>query len=142
VRIALVLAVIACPGCGGHATRLAVSPDGRAVLQDAYDGHLDRNWSCSSLRAALLRLPPGGGPVYSTLPQQLGRAAGRACDAALAGIHEGAASAVVGRALGRADATGRCRRYAWQPGTVSVVDGARICLAGGRVARIQVSVHG
>jgi hypothetical protein len=60
------------------AAPLAVSSDGRAVLQDVYDGHLDERWSCASLRAAIARLPVDG-PIYSTIPRILEAAAARAC---------------------------------------------------------------
>jgi hypothetical protein len=57
---------------------LAVSRDGRAVLQDVYDGHLDERWSCGSLRVAIARLPTDP-PTYSRLPGILDAAAARAC---------------------------------------------------------------
>jgi hypothetical protein len=42
-------------GCGGAAS--VDHSDGRAVIQDALDGHLDKRWECDSLRAAQRRLP-------------------------------------------------------------------------------------
>ncbi|HEV2591447.1 MAG TPA: hypothetical protein VGU02_06090, partial [Gaiellaceae bacterium] len=53
--LVVALIALAATGCS---SKLAVSRDGRAVLDDAYDGKLDRNWSCGSLRAAYRRLPP------------------------------------------------------------------------------------
>jgi hypothetical protein len=41
------VAAVIIAGCGGS-RELAVNADGRPVLQDAVDGHLDRHWSCGS----------------------------------------------------------------------------------------------
>jgi hypothetical protein len=101
MRIVLVVAAVIVAGCGGAHQRLAVSADGRSVLRDAADGHLNRDWSCGSLRAALGHLPPSGGPTYSTIPAMVGRVAGETCDAALAAVHVGMTSAGVTRKLGR-----------------------------------------
>lgn len=65
-------------GCGGERDQ-AVSPDGKAVIRDVLDGRLDENWSCASLQAAIRRLPPGGGPTYTTIPDMLEQAATHAC---------------------------------------------------------------
>jgi hypothetical protein len=138
--LAAIVVVLAAAACGHTQTKLAVSPDGRAVLRDAYDGKLDRNWSCGSLRAAYRRLPEDP-PTYSTLPALVGDAAGKACDAALATVHVGARPHDVTTALGAPDRSPRCRLYRWPPGSGSV-DGARICFAAGRVVRIQTAVHG
>lgn len=135
----VVLVVLAVAGCGGP-SKLAVSRDGRAVLQDAYDGHLDRRWSCSSLKAADARLPQDP-PAYSTIPLMLANAAGVACDAALATLRAGDTPSAVTAALGRPDRTPRCWIYRWPAGS-STGDGARICFTAGRVARIERAVHG
>jgi hypothetical protein len=147
------LAVLA--GCGrspGHLEKLAVSDDGRAVIQDGYDGHLDRDWSCGSLRAAYKRLPGDG--VSLTLPVLVGRAAAEACDAALAGVHVRMTTASVRIALGRPDKAGRCWLFSWPPADAgqsvlvdpskrrSAVDGARACFDDGRVSLLQTAVHG
>jgi hypothetical protein len=66
-------------GCGERQRRVAVSPDGKAVLRDVLDGRLDQPWSCGSLRAAIQRLPPDGGPTYSPIPEMLEHAAVQAC---------------------------------------------------------------
>jgi hypothetical protein len=147
------LAVLA--GCGrspGHPEKLAVSDDGRAVIQDGYDGHLDRDWSCGSLRAAFKRLPHDS--MSSTLPVLVGRAAAEACDAALAGVHEAMSTASIRMALGRPDKTGRCWLFSWPPADAgqsvlvdpskrrSAVDGARACFNEGRVSLLQTAVHG
>jgi len=72
------LVVVVAVGCGGGPAKLAVSRDGRAVLRDAYDGKLDRNWSCASLRAAYRRLPADP-PTYSTIPALIMSAEKRVC---------------------------------------------------------------
>jgi hypothetical protein len=133
----LVVAVVA--GCGGHA-KLAVSPDGRAVLNDAYSGELTRNWSCGSLRAAYRRISPDP-PAYSTIPKLIGDAAGKACDAAFTTVHVGAKEHDVTTALGVPDRTPRCWIYRWPPGTGGA-DGARICFANGRATVVETAVHG
>jgi hypothetical protein len=151
VRIVLVVAAVIVAGCGGG-HQLAVSADGRSVLKDAADGHLNRDWSCGSLRAALGRLPPGGGPTYSTVPSMFGRAAGKACDAALAAVHVGMTSAAVRQTLGSPDTSGRCWGLRWPPTDAgqghlhtsrkgSPVDGTRVCFNNGRVSRLQTEMH-
>lgn len=137
--IALLLVLAA--GCGGGARHPAVSRDGKAVLRDAYDGRLDRSWSCGSLRAAVRRLPSST-PTYATLPAQVTAAAGRACDTALAHVAVGAPAREVRSALGRPDRSPRCLLYRWPPAPGSAVDGARICFASGRVSSLQRAVHG
>lgn len=77
--VVLATIVLAATACGAHRAKLAVSRDGRAVLYDAYDGRLDRNWSCESLRAAYRRLPPSP-PMYSKLPGLIAASERRACD--------------------------------------------------------------
>ena len=149
---ALVATVVGC-GSSRH-ERLADSSDGRAVLQDAYDGHLDRHWSCGSLRAALRRLP--GDRIYSTLPVIIGRTAAGACDAALAELEVGATRAQVRSSLGAPDSGSRCWVTRWPPadagqsvrfkgnhpaGRRSSVDGARVCFSGDRAVQIQTAVH-
>ena len=153
VRIVLAVAAVIAAGCGGPHRQPVVSADGRSVLRDAVDGHLDRAWSCGSLRAALGHLPPGGGPTYSTIPAMVGRAAGEACDAALATVHLGMSTADVRQALGRPDTDGDCWFLRWPPtdaqrghlhnpsrGTSSV-DGTRVCFNDGRVSRLQTAMH-
>lgn len=138
LAVALVLAAAA---CGSHAApKLAVSRDGRAVLRDAYDGKLDRNWSCGSLRAAYRRLPQDP-PAYSTIPGLIGNAAGKACDAALATVRAGTRKAGVVEALGPPDRAPRCWLYSWPPDHVDSTDGARICFAAGRATLVQTAVH-
>ena len=138
--LAMLLALLA--GCGSADNRqLAVSVDGRAVLEDAYDGRLDRDWSCGSLRAAVDRLPVDP-PVYSTIPQLLREAAGRACDAALKDVHPGLGRTGVRGLLGRPDRSSRCWLYRWSSDSTSSADGARVCFAAGVVAFAQTAVHG
>ena len=48
------------------------------VLEDAYDGHLDRIWPCSALRDAERHLPVDGA-VYSKIPALLRAAKRAAC---------------------------------------------------------------
>ena len=134
------LFVVTLVGCGA-AKHLAVSADGRAVLADAYDGHLDHDWSCASLRAAVQRLPQDP-PTYSTMPAMLERALDNACDAALAGLHTGASRADVRAALGPPDSSPRCWRYRWRAVTSSGVDGGRVCFTGARVSLVQTALHG
>jgi hypothetical protein len=142
VRLVAVLLVLAAASCAGHHHEApAVSRDGRAVLQDAYDGRLDRQWSCGSLRAAYARLPVGG-PTYSPLPGLIGNAAGAACDEALDAVGKGAGRARVEALLGQPDRRPRCWLYRWTPRSDSAQDGARICFAGNRVSFVQVAVHG
>jgi hypothetical protein len=87
--VAAALLIVLTAGCGAAQDQhLAVSTHGKAVLQDALDGQLARNWSCGSLRAAFRRLPEEF-PRYSSIPLMIGRAAGRACDQALAGLLRG-----------------------------------------------------
>jgi hypothetical protein len=133
------LVLVAVAGCGGS-TKLAVSRDGRAVLDDAYSGRLDRHWSCGSLRAAYRRLPSDPA-AYSTIPALIGDAAGKACDAALKSVHVGSKEHEVTASLGVPDRTPRCWLYRWPPGA-GAADGARICFANGRATIVQIAVHG
>jgi hypothetical protein len=57
---------------------LLVDPTGRAVLRDVFDGRLNSQWSCASLRAAITLLPAEG-MTYSKIPLLLRRAERRAC---------------------------------------------------------------
>jgi hypothetical protein len=153
VRTVLVLTALILAGCAGGHQSLAVSVDGRAVLQDAKDGHLDRDWSCASLRAAVRRLPPGGGPGYSTIPSIIDLAGGEACDAALGTVQVGMRIAAVRLALGAPDRAARCWLFRWPPADAgqsvhvnpskrrSSVDGARVCFSNGRVTRLQLGMH-
>lgn len=151
----VVTTLVVLPGCGSshsHLEKLAVSDDGRAVVQDAYDGHLDRDWSCGSLRAAYKRLPKDG--VSLTLPVFIARAAAEACDAALKSVHVRMTAASVRVALGRPDRAGRCWLFSWPPADAgqsvlvdpskrrSGVDGARACFNDGRVSLLQTAMHG
>jgi hypothetical protein len=153
--VAVVVTTLVLPGCGSshrHLEKLAVSDDGRTVIQDAYDGHLDRDWSCGSLRAAYKRLPKDG--VSSTLPVVIARAVAEACDAALKSVHVRMTTASVRVALGSPDKAGRCWRFSWPPADAgqsvlddpskrrSAVDGARACFNDGRVSLLQTAVHG
>jgi hypothetical protein len=141
MRVIVALGVVlVAAACGSGNAKLAVSRDGRAVLNDAYDGKLDRNWSCGSLRAAYRRLPPDG-PMYSTIPRLIGDAAGMACDAAFKTVHVGSKEHDVTTALGVPDRAPRCWLYRWPPGA-GAADGARICFANGRAAIVQTAVHG
>ena len=137
MRIAVVALVLVLTACGAQR---AVDASGRGVLNDAYDGRLDRNWSCGSLRAADRRLPADPA-AYSTIPKVIGDAAGKACDAALATLHDGDSRRQVATALGRPDRAPRCWLYRWPPGAAAG-DGARICFSGGRVSTVQTAVHG
>ena len=151
IFVALVV-VVTVAGCGAS-HRLARSADGRAVLSDAIDGHLDRDWTCGSLRAALMHLPPGGGPTYSTLPEMVGRAAGEACDARLKSVHAGMTATAVRQALGIPDTRRRCWVFRWPPTDVglgrpknssrrvSPIDGARVCFNDGHVLKVQTAMH-
>ena len=77
VAVAVVAALL--PSCGSvHQHQPTVSRDGKAVIKDVLvDGRLDRNWSCASLRAAVLLLPSVPG-AYQTIPLMIDEAAGRA----------------------------------------------------------------
>ena len=143
-------------GCGNRAdNQLAISSDGSAVIQDAYDGHLNHNWSCGSLRAAFQRLPTDG--VYQTLPVMIGEATAKRCDSALAGLRVGGTRAQVQQQLGRPNSGHRCWVLQWPPADegqallykvahpskpLSNVDGARVCFRAGRVRQIQTAMHG
>lgn len=151
--VLIVVVALVVVGCG-RSHRLALSADGRAVSSDASDGHLDRDWTCGSLRAALTRLPSGGGPIYSTLPEMIGRAAGEACDAGLKSLHAGMTAAAVQTMLGTPDTRGRCWLLRWPPADLgqgrlynpsrraSPVDGARVCFNDGHVLKVQTAIHG
>jgi uncharacterized protein YceK len=142
VRLAiLVMTLPILAGCSSSHHR-AVSRDGKAVIRDALvDGRLDENWSCGSLRAAVLRLPSTPG-AYQTIPLMIDEAAGRACDEALADVHVGLTPPQVTAVLGPPDRSPRCRLYRWPPQQSSAVDGARVCFSGGFVSRVQTAVHG
>jgi outer membrane protein assembly factor BamE (lipoprotein component of BamABCDE complex) len=139
VAAAAVLALL--PSCGAAHHPVAYSRDGKAVIQDAYDGRLDRNWSCGSLRAAVLRLPSDSG-AGQTIPLMIDEAAGRACDEALADVHPGSTMPRVRKLLGTPDRSPRCWLYRWPPQPSSAVDGVRLCFSGDLVSRVQVAVHG
>ena len=111
------------------------------MLRDAYDGRLDRNWSCGSLRVAYRRLPADP-PTSSTIPRLIGDAAGKACDAALAHVRAGNTRRDVAATLGAPDRAPHCWLYRWPPDAQSATDGARICFAAGRVELVQIAEHG
>ena len=137
MRLVAALLVTLLSGCSGT----SVGPEWKAVVRDAYDGRLDRNWSCSSLRAAVAHLPQDVA-AHQTIPLMLESAAGRACDAALARVERGLTRAEVTALLGRPDRAPRCWLYRWPPDRSSAVDGARLCFAGDRVSLVQTAVHG
>ena len=113
----------------------------RGVLEDAYDGRLDRVWPCGALRAANAHLPVDG-PTYSTLPGLIQRNAAKACGAALAGLPAGSPRAAFVEALGAPDLPGpRCPVWRWPPASGSV-DGARVCFARDRATLVQTALHG
>jgi hypothetical protein len=113
VRLAAALLVMLLAGCGAsHHQRLSVSRDGKAVIRDALDGHLDRSWSCGSLRAAVDRLPS---TPDQTIPLMIASAAGRACDAALGSVHRGQTRAEARVVLGSPDRASRCWLFRWPP---------------------------
>ncbi len=67
MRLVAALLVTLLSGCSAsHHQQLAFSANGKAVIRDAYDGRLDHNWSCDSLRAAVGRLPALLGPPDRT----------------------------------------------------------------------------
>jgi hypothetical protein len=137
VRIAAALIVAFLAGCGTtHRAKPAQSSDGRAVLRDASDGHLDSDWSCGSFRAAVKRLPEG----LTISP--VAAAAGRACDHALTRLRDGDSKARVANLLGTPDRSPRCWFYGWPPTTSSAIDGARICFSRNHVSLLQTAVHG
>lgn len=116
-------------------------PTWRGVLQDVYDGRLDRVWPCGALRTAIAHLPVDG-PMYSKIPAQLARAAAAACGAQLESVAVGAPRAAVDEALGRPDVGGpRCHVWRWDPES-GALDGARICFADGRATLVQTALHG
>lgn len=142
MRARLLLVVLVAAGCGGaHHRQPVTSTDGKAVFRDVYDGRLDHDWSCGSLRAAVRRLPPDP-PVYSKLPGIIGAAAARACDDELSHLAAGATRSEVRSALGMPTAGERCWRFEWPSDKSSPVDGARICFSGERADTIQTAVHG
>ena len=142
MRFALAIVLALLPSCGAAHHHLAVSRDGKAVIQDALvDGRLDRNWSCGSLRAAVLRLPDDSG-AGQRIPQLIDEAAGRACDEALADVHAGSTMPRVTALLGAPDRSPRCWLYRWPPQPSSAVDGVRVCFSGDLVSRVQIAVHG
>jgi hypothetical protein len=127
-------------------------PEAPRKARSEYDGHLDRDWSCGSLRAAYKRLPKDG--VSSTLPVVIAHAVAEACDAALKSVHVRMTTASVRVALGSPDKAGRCWRFTWPAADAgqsvlddpskrrSAVDGARACFNDGRVSLLQTAVHG
>ena len=142
MRLVAALLVTLLPSCGApQHSKLKHSADGKAVIRDAMDGRLDRNWSCGSLRAAVRRLPDDGG-AYQRIPVMIDVAAGRACDAALARLEHGLTRAQVTALLGPPDRTPRCWVYSWPPDQSSSVDGVRLCFSGDLVSRVQIAVHG
>jgi hypothetical protein len=142
VRLVAVLLVTLLPSCGApQHPKLGYSTDGKAVIEDAMDGRLDRAWSCSSLRAAVERLPDDVA-AYQRVPAMIESATGRACDAARARVQRGLTRADVTALLGPPDRTPRCWFYSWPPDRTSAVDGVRLCFTGDRVSLVQTALHG
>lgn len=113
----------------------------RDVLRDAYDGRLDRVYPCAPLRDAIAHLPSSP-PVYSDLPERLGRAAAAACGAAIAGVPAGAPRFAVEEVFGAPSSGGpRCPGWRWAP-YASSVDGVRVCFAHNRAELVQRALHG
>ena len=153
---ALLAVALGLSACGsGNKPHLAISTDGKAVIQDAYSGQLKHDWSCGSLRAALDRLP--GDRVGPGVQDVIGPAAAAACDKALSVIHTGDAKSAIASSLGRPDTAGRCSVFDWPPADagqpallramhpmqqLSPVDGARICFDGQKAQLVQTSMHG
>ena len=137
MRLVAVLLLTLLTGCSGA----SAGPQWKAVIRDASDGRLDRNWTCSSLRAAVAHLPQDVA-AHQTIPLILDSATGRACDAALTRVERGLTRADVTALLGPPDRTPRCWLYRWPPDRSSAVDGARLCFAGDRVSLVQTSAHG
>ena len=54
------------------APAVAAQPAWKGVINDWYDGHIDRTWPCSAYRAALKHLPENL-PTYSTVKKDLQR---------------------------------------------------------------------
>jgi len=131
----MVLLVLAA-GCGGN--EVAISADGSSVVSDANDGHLDRKWSCGSLRAAVARFSPA---VLQAVGAQA--AAGRACDRSIERLKVGATSSTVRETMGApmiidSRRLGRCWFYTW-PRSLALTDAgsARICFRSGKVSLVQ-----
>ena len=137
MRLVALLLVTLLSGCRGA----SAGPEWKAVIRDAYDGRLDRNWSCSSLRAAVAHLPQDVA-AYQTIPLMLDSATGRACDAALARVERRLTRAEVTTLLGRPDRASRCWLYRWPPDHSSAIDGVRLCFSDDRVSLVQTAVHG
>jgi len=139
-RSILLLAVALATACGGSS--VAVSTDGSGVMADAQDGHLDKNWSCGSLIAALGRFSP-------TVMRSVGAPdlAAKTCDRALLGVEVGATKEEVLGLLGPSRIPSSrfargCWFYSWQPARLSPIDGARVCFKAGKVRLIKRSLHG
>ena len=137
MRFVALLLVTLVSSCSG----VSAGPAWKAVIRDAYDGRLDRNWSCSSPRAAVAHLPQDVA-AHQTIPLMLDSAAGRACDAALTHVERGLRRVEVTALLGPPDRTPRCWFYSWPPDQSSSVDGVRLCFSGDRVSLVQTAVHG
>jgi SmpA / OmlA family len=133
--VILALLVLAA-GCGGHP--VAVSTDGAGVASDARDGHLDRNWSCGSLRAAVARSSPA--QLEAAGAQA---ATGKACDRAVEQLKVGTTRSTVRETFGPpmlidTHRPGRCWFYTW-PRSLTLTDAgsARICFNGNKVSLVQ-----
>jgi hypothetical protein len=137
VRVVLfLLLVLLAAGCGGRA--VAVSDGGGGVFKDVQDSHLDRYWSCGSLRAALTRYSP---TAMNAAGVQA--AAARTCDGAATRIKIGMSQAAVRGSMGRPEAENssrgnRCWFYSW-PRNLALPDAgfARVCFKDSTVSLVQ-----
>ncbi|HEV2590615.1 MAG TPA: hypothetical protein VGU02_01860, partial [Gaiellaceae bacterium] len=77
-----------------------------------------------------------------TIPGVIAAAAGKECGAALAHVQVGDTPAAVTATLGAPDRSPGCWLFRWPTDRNDPSDGARICFAAGRVARVQIAVHG
>jgi len=130
------LLLLALTSCGGHAR--ATSNDGAGVLRDAEDGHLDQNWSCGSLRAAVARYSPASLQAVGAQA-----ATGKACERAVERLKVGTIRSTVRDAMGPPmivdrERPGRCWFYTW-PRSLALTDAgsARICFNGNKVSLVQ-----
>jgi hypothetical protein len=153
---AILVVALGLSACGSSQNKphLAVSTNGKAVIEDAYSGHLKHAWSCGSLRAALDRIP--GDRVGPGVSDVIRPAAAVACDEALGVVHSGDTKSAIVVSLGRPDTAGRCWVFDWPPADagqpallramhpmqqLSPVDGVRICFDGQKAQAVQTSMH-
>lgn len=132
----LLLALGIVAGCGGRT--IAVSSDGAGVAKDAQDAHLDRKWSCGSLRAALVRYSP-----VALNAAGVQAAAAKTCDGAVVTIKVGTSRVAVRGSMGTPEivSTDRCWFFTWPRSLASPDAGsARICFNNNAVATVQRSL--